>query len=75
MIDNELCIKTIVANNYNPQCLEDFKQINKIINTSPISMVSRKYKIILNIEVITKDGILMGKEATMILSIESITST
>lgn len=62
MIDNAVCIKTIVADKDNPQCPGDLKQINHIIHTSPIGMVSRKRMIISNIEAIAKDGLLKEKD-------------
>lgn len=56
MIDNAVHIKTLIAEKENPQGLEDFRKINKIIHTAPIGRVDKKHAIVANAEAITKEG-------------------
>lgn len=56
MTDNEVHIKTLIAKKEDPQGPEDFRQVNQVIHTGPISRAGRKHAIISNATAITKEG-------------------
>lgn len=56
MIDNVVHIKNLIAEKENPWGPEDFRQIDQIINTTPIGRADRKHAIVSNVEAIIKEG-------------------
>lgn len=56
MINNAVHIKTLIAEKKNPQGPEDFRQIDKIINTAPIGRADRKHTIVSSAKAIMKEG-------------------
>jgi len=62
MTNNVVHIKTLMAEKENPQGPENFRQVNQVINTGPISRVDKKHAIISNAKAITKEGFEQEKE-------------